>query len=271
MNCIICDSTSRYFFSKEYSRNPYGFLMKDIGEVEYYKCTNCGFTISKTHCELSDDRWRRLNYDFHHYLETNNTSTNQPPYLEQALMINVLTSNGIINTEEALDYAGGYGTLSKILTRYFGIQLSVYDPYIRDDKQSYYVNRNELGKYKTVLNSAIFEHLSDRKSFNEINALVANEGCMIVHTVVCDNVPKDPNWFYLEPPVHCSFHTNKSMSILMKQWGYSSSVYCPAAKSWVLFKEESMDIESEVDAINIEFQIEYLLYKKGFVDYWKGY
>ncbi len=64
MECIICNSKSEYFFSKEYVEKPYDFLMKDIGKVEYYKCSNCGFTISKTHSDLKENLWNKLNYDF---------------------------------------------------------------------------------------------------------------------------------------------------------------------------------------------------------------
>ena len=96
-------------------------------------------------------------------------------------------------------------------------------------------------------------------------------GSLIIHTVICENIPKNPDWFYIEPPVHTTFHTNKSMSILMKQWGYEASIYCLSAKSWILLKEASQEIKEKVENINKEFQTEYLIYKEGFVDYWKGF
>ncbi len=268
MKCIICNSNSNYFFSKEFNKVPYGSFMKDIGEVDYYKCSNCGFTISKTHRELSNSRWEKLNYDFHHYLENNKTPTNQPPYLEQAEMINILSINEVINIENAIDYAGGYGTLSKVLNKYFKLKLSVYDPFVNNKYQDFYIPKLKEN-YKTVINSALFEHLTRRKSYDKINGLVADDGCLIVHTLVCENIPNDSGWFYMEPPVHCAFHTNKSMSLLMKQWNYNSSIYCPKAKSWVLFKKDNPDTKLKVDLINKEFQTEYLIYKNGFVDYWK--
>jgi hypothetical protein len=89
--------------------------------------------------------------------------------------------------------------------------------------------------------------------------------------VVCENIPDDPNWFYFKPPVHSAFHTNKSMGILMEQWNYMSSLYCPSAKTWILFKKEPIDLYGFMDRINRDFQTDYLYYKKGFVDYWKGF
>lgn len=246
-------------------------MMKDIGQVEYFKCSNCGFTISKTHCEIAEERWEKLNYEFHHYLENNKVPFNQPPYLQQAAMLKILSTHEIIDINNSVDYAGGYGTLSSILNKYFNIKLSVYDPYVNKQERDIYIPKEKLSKYKTVINSALFEHLRTRSSFNDINNCVRDDGCMIIHTHISENNPKDSNWFYLEPPVHCAFHTNKSIKILMDQWGYVSSIYCLQARSWVLFKKDSDEIKYQVAQINRDFQTEYLIYKKGFVDYWKGY
>ncbi len=272
MKCLICNSQLKYYFSKSYQNTVYVEMTKDIEPIEYEKCEKCGFTISNTHAKMNQKNWEKLNYDFHHYHENNKTDVNQPPYLEQSMMINVLLKNQILE-DDMLDYAGGYGTLSKSLKKYFDISLPVYDPYVQSDDFSNYVEKKDLKTYKTVVTSALFEHILKREGFDEINALVdANGGgSLIIHTVICENIPKDPNWFYIEPPVHTTFHTNKSMSILMKQWGYEASIYCLSAKSWILLKEASEEIKEKVENINKEFQTEYLIYKEGFVDYWKGF
>jgi len=272
MICLICKSEMSYFFAKNYDEQPFKEMMKDIGEVIYCKCQNCGFTMSKTHSELDEVAWEGLNYKFHHYLENTETEINQPPYLEQGLLLKVLSKHKIIDTGSVLDYAGGYGSLSKVLKTYFEINLPIYDPYIQDNSDVEYVEKNNLKTYKTVINSALFEHLLTRESFDAINSLVAeSEGAMMIHTLVCENLPKDPNWFYLEPPVHTTFHTNKSMQLLMKQWGYDASIYCFSAKSWILLKDASLETKNKVELINKELQTEYLIYKEGFVDYWKGF
>ena len=258
-----------YIFSKDYVNSAFYSMMADIKIVDYYKCENCGFTISKTHSDMDYKRWAKLNYDFHHFLENNGASINQPPYLAQAVMIKVLTQNGIIDGFSILDYAGGYGTLSLILKKYFNFNLPVYDPYVQRQNSIDYIQKKDLEKYQTVFNSALFEHLLDRTSFDEINSLVCDGGAMIIHSVICEQIPKDPNWFYLDPPVHTTFHTNKSMNILMKQWGYKSSIYCLSAKSWILLKRNDLEIKRKCEQINAEFQAQYLIYQEGFVDYWK--
>lgn len=271
MECIICNSKSEIFISKNFSKTPYSFMMEDIRLVDYYKCCNCGFTISKTHIELETNRWVKLNSDFHHYIENNVSTTNQPPYIDQAIMLKLLKENNIINLDSAIDFAGGYGTLSKILKRYFNLDLAIYDPYVQDLNQNNYIKKSELSKYDVVINSALFEHLYTRESFEEINDLVSDSGFLIIHSVICENIPQDENWFYMEPPVHCSFHTNASMAILMKQWNYEASVYCLSAKSWILIKKTNSDLRNKIDLINSELQTNYFIYKDGFVDYWKGY
>ncbi|MCE2574359.1 methyltransferase domain-containing protein [Komagataeibacter sp. FNDCR2] len=274
--CIICGGKTHYFFSKEYKGHPYNDFMEEL-KVDYYKCENCGFVISKTHQDMSEQEWSDLNNKWHHYFEKNtkNQISNQPPYADQALTLKILEKNGIFKFEDTLDYAAGYGTLYKFIKKYFNNNISIFDDYINNSITDLpYVQRPNLKKYGLVINSAMFEHVLTRCALDKINACVANDGILMLHTVICENVPKDPNWFYITPIVHTAFHTNKSMSILMEQWGYASSIYSPHAKSWFLFKKcyQQLDkIESICNSINTEIQKEYFLYKSGFLDYWKGF
>ncbi|MBN1185429.1 MAG: methyltransferase domain-containing protein [Bacteroidales bacterium] len=273
MKCLICNSESRYSFTKKFIEPPYDQFMREIGDVNYYKCTNCGFVLSKTHSELDKEKWENLNYLVHHYNENpeNEKMGNQPPYIDQAMMMHVLGRNGIIDIDNMLDYAAGYGSLSLILSKYLNITLPIFDHYVNKGEQHPYVPVNQLSKYKTVINSAMFEHIITRDDLEYVNNLVDTDGCLILHTVICENVPEDPNWFYFRPPVHTAFHTNKSMEVLMKQWGYKSSIYCLKARCWVLLRKKIDTYTEAIRSINQEFQTDYLYYKNGFVDYWKGF
>jgi len=271
LKCLICNGDTEYYFTKQYSPPYDAFLNK----ADFYKCNQCGFTFSKTVFDMSVNTWVKLNFDFHSYIEnpSNDKVGNQPPYFEQALMLKILLKNGIIDGKDMLDYAGGLGTLSKILKKYFSINLPIFDPYMQDKVNSKlsYIKESNLKPSKVVINSAMFEHIRFRKDLDQLNALVADDGMLILHTVICENIPKDPDWFYITLPVHSALHTNKSMSILMKQWGYISSVYCPSSKCWILFKKEPQNLLNKLKVINEEQQNNYLHYKNGFVDYWKGF
>lgn len=273
MKCMICDSRSEYYFSKDYQATPFSGFMARIGPVAFHRCVNCGFVASKTHAELSRDEWETLNHEVHHYLEGDQGlgQVNQPPYAEQAMSLAMLGAHGVIDPHSMIDYAAGYGSLSKLLARYFGIRLPIYDPYVKEQGQGQYVQTADLGVYKTVLNSAMFEHVVSRQDLEAVNKLVDTDGVLILHTLICENVPQDPNWFYLAPPVHTAFHTNASMEILMKQWGYRSSAYSPKSKSWVLFREDAAQVSDQLTAINRELQFPWFIWKDGFVDYWKGF
>lgn len=270
-NCFICDSETQYFFSKQY--NDFG-----LDSVNYFRCPNCGFVFSKTHAEMSDSKWEQVNIEFHKTLEDFDSGArgdetylalNYPPYLQQAVMLNTLARNDMINLESCLDWGSGYGRLSRVLDKYFNIRINNFDKYMVP--QENFLSASDMAgkRFATVINSAVFEHVTHRRFLDEINSYVDEGGCLVFHTVVCEKVPQDPDWFYLTPPVHCAFHTNKSMEILMEQWGYECSIYCPTSKMWVLYKKKPAHIESLVRTINDEFQHDYLYFKMGFMDYWK--
>ncbi|RDU62692.1 hypothetical protein CQA53_09095 [Helicobacter didelphidarum] len=174
-----------------------------------------------------------------------------------------------------IDYAGGIGSLARILKHYYHIHLPVFEKYMDSlfqDGIVSYVKEQDLARYSVVFNSAMFEHITKREHLEHINSLVKDDGMLIIHTLVRQNIPKNPKWFYINP-VHCAFHTNDSMQILMQQWGYTHSLYSPISKSWVWFKRDNKNVKNGtlpqfVDKINYELQMKYLYFKEGFVDYW---
>jgi hypothetical protein len=237
INCLICDAKKTYFFSKKYDSYT-GSPFPDGYSVDYFKCINCGFVISKTHIDMPPDEWARLNSSWHHHFETSfeDRTNNQPPYADQAFALMMLHENKLIDIDSTLDYAAGYGSLAKVLKKYFKKDILLFDGFVNNaDSNLMYISQGEVEKYKTVINSAMFEHVLKREHLDAVNHLVDSDGVLMLHTVVCERVPKDPNWFYLNPMVHTAFHTNKSMEILMEQWGYAASLYSPQAKSWFLF------------------------------------
>jgi len=274
--CLICNSNTNYYFSKDYPTYP-GSPFKQKLKVNYHRCENCGFVLSKTHSQMNEYDWNELNSSWHHHFEKSAdiNLANQPPYADQALALILLCKNRVINIDDALDYAAGYGTLAKVLKKYFNKNIFIHDKYVEDTKTNLtYIRQDEIKKYKLVINSAMFEHVLEREHLDFVNNLVDTDGVLMLHTVVCEKIPADPNWFYIKPMVHTAFHTNKSMSILMKQWNYSVSIYAPQAKSWFLFKKDSpatYNMENIVDNINKELQTKYFHYKNGFMDYWKGF
>lgn len=271
--CIICGHEMRFHFQKDFFTNANFAKMADsIVPVQYYECSQCGFLSSITHKNLLPEKWIKLNDDFHHYNEMENRAgigINQPPYAEQAMMLEILIRNNIIDGNDILDYAAGYGSLSRILKKYYGRKINCYDKYVTDASFNY-IDEINGSTWSVIINSAMFEHVLNRNDLDDVNNLVSDNGALLIHTVVVDFIPKDPSWFYIDIPVHTAVHTNRSMSILMEQWNYKSSIYSPRSKTWVLLKKPYKDVKPIIDNINKELQTEWLYGKDGFMDYWKA-
>ncbi|MBK9764658.1 MAG: hypothetical protein IPO87_15240, partial [Flavobacteriales bacterium] len=150
---------------------------------------------------------------------------------------------------------------------FFDVNVLNFDLYITPRDRSVQLADLKKRGYSLVMSNAVFEHVTSRQTLNEIESLVAPNGCLAVHTLIPETVPNDPAWMYLLP-VHCSFHTNRSMGILMEQWG-TYSVYNGFSKMWVMFKKSPAEILYSVEDLNNELGWNYLKFKEGFMDYWK--
>ena len=262
MKCIICSEEMFPHFTKH-------FNVYSLHDVDYVRCNSCGFSASETHFRMSSTEWERLNNAFH---EDNNAREDNPwnrnqRYFNQSVMLYLMAHNGIIHTDNWLDWGSGTGSLSRQLYEHFGLRLDNFDRYVEPGlfplQQSDLVKRG----YSLVTNTAVFEHVRDRKTLDEIESYVSPDGCLGIHTLVRGDIPADPGWMYLLP-VHCAFHTNSSMEALMHQWGYQCSVYNEHAKMWIMFKRSARDVENEVMRLNNLLGWEYLHFKVGFMDFW---
>ncbi len=262
MICIICSGEMSPYFSKH-------FGVYSLRDVHYVRCGACGFSASETHSQMSPAEWERLNNAFH---EDNNAREDNPwsrnqRYFNQSIMLHLLAHNGIVPPGKWLDWGSGTGSLSLQPQAHFGLHLDNFDKYMEPAlfpvRQSDLVERG----YSLVTNTAVFEHVRDRESVGEIESYVSPDGCLGIHTLVRGEIPADPDWMYLLP-VHCAFHTNRSMDILMRQWGYQCSIYNEHAKMWIMFKRRPEEVEREVARLNKRVGWDYLHFKAGFMDFW---
>lgn len=263
MNCIICESVMSFYFTKYFS-------VCDLTQVDYWICPKCGFCASKTHFDMTNEEWVKLNDTFHsesHFREDNPYNRNQR-YFNQSIMLSLMAKQGLIKCGNWLDWGCGIGAVALLLKDYFDINLLTYDKHITPQVNSISTDELKARSFDLVVNTAVFEHVRDRYTLDEIESYIRKSGCFAIHTLIPEAVPKDPDWMYLLP-VHCAFHTNKSMQILMYEWDYNCSVYNEQSKMWILFHEEAGIIQSGVEKLNKSLGWEYLHFKKGFMDYWK--
>ncbi len=277
--CLICNSVSQPYFLHEVDEKFTSLLLKN----EYYQCTNCFFTFSKTMHEIDEEKFEHINKIEHIADYTpRNDYAHRPPYLQQALLFHILSKYKLIDENKILDYAAGLGQFAQISKKHFTINVHSYDEYLVPDGLDY-ISKQELHsqKFSLVFSSALLEHIRDLSPIEEMLSCLDEEGIFAFHTLVCEKPPKDPHWFYYTI-LHCSVFANMSMQALMDKYSFSHSVYCPTAKTWLLFKENKeskknndkfskskKDIVSLVAEINKDLQYEYLFYKEGFMDYWK--
>lgn len=266
MKCIICGSSMNFFFSKQ-------FRAFGLDKVEYWRCQGCGFVLSKTHAEMAPVAWEKLNCEFHGLYQGTGCDPGDPRWLtrlqNQALMLCDAADIGLLNRSGRwLDYACGDGSLSYILRTHHNLRLLNYDRYMPNRED--YIGENDLvpGSFDFVITTSVFEHFTRREQFDAVEVLLSKYGVLGIHTLVCESVPADPTWFYMNP-VHCAFHTNASMEILFRQWGYTCSVYNAEAQLWLWFKNAPRDVDASIRLANSRTHGPVYILKSGFVDYWK--
>lgn len=264
MQCIICKASMSYYFSKNIDYCA-------LGRVDYWRCTTCGFVASATHFEMQQHEWELLNTTFHAdpiFNLKDNPRNRPPPHAEQARMVHSLFRHGLLHGEPWLDWGAGPGVLSQTLADKYGLTLMNFDQYIKPPINALEAVDIRPGAFNLVVSSALFEHVRSRDTLDQIEACVArDDGVLAVHTLVRGEIPCDSNWMYLLP-VHCAFHTNRSMQILMGQWGYRCSVYNENAKLWAMFHGEEDSVRARVASLNAAMTHKYLHLKEGFMDYW---
>lgn len=266
-DCLICNSPTLPYFSKDF-QGQYR-----LERVDYWRCKNCGFVLSKTHYDMSNDEWEVLNVDYHSSYQNQEYNPDDPRWFErlqaQVVSLTELAALDILPKSKAwVDYGCGDGNLASLLEKNHLPTLK-YDRYMKQNPS--YLKDTELQtqQYSVVINTSVFEHIRERETLDSINSLVSDEGVLVIHTLVNEVIPGTPDWFYLLPP-HCSFFTNKSMQILFEDWGYDASIYHVPSRMWFWFRRNG-DLVQRLFDQNLLNSAEGFYFKKGFMNYWGVY
>ncbi len=266
MNCVICNSPTKPFLSKN-------FIQFDLGKIDYVKCVNCGFVISKTHYEMTDAEWENLNQKWVSLYQGSDFNPEDPRWMErlnnQANIIGDIAELGLLPAGDWLDYGAGDGKLADALKQRFNLDFNKYE---HSSNRKDYLSDEGLrpGRFSFLLNTSVMEHLRSRAALDGLFDLMSKNGVMGIHTLVMENIPHDTEWFYLLS-VHCSFYTNMAMQILFEQKGYTCSIYNVASRLWFWFKQPAEAIKPAIEQANKRNKGEFYhyIFKEGFVDYWK--
>ena len=266
MKCFVCGGEMKNFLEKD-------FGMENLGKCEYVRCEDCGLVISKTHYEMSPENWSKLNFECHdkYFHGKVNLEEIDPRWISrleaQANIFFELIKLGIFKSDwRTIDYGAGSGILAdKINSKLQSNWLKKFDAYMAEDDS--YLSAEEIKpeSFDFLTTSSVFEHLLGKSDVEKIINLVKPDGVMALHTLICDEVPQDKNWFYFYP-VHCTFWTNKAMTEIYKNSNFKGCAYNVESGMWFMFKKISdfQKLKSEIKNFTGTWQID-----ENFVDYWK--
>ena len=265
MRCEICAGTCRFDFSKRF--DAFG-----LDEVDYWRCHDCGFVLSRTHAGMSPERWEQLNAACHAAYQGQAANPLDPKWKSrlaaQAKALAELAQAGLVDgAGRWVDFGCGDGSLSDLLAAEHGLRLGKYDAYMAGDAGYFADDDLRPRNFDLLITTSVFEHLTRRGDWDRIESLVADSGAFALHTLVAERVPSDPEWFYLQPP-HCAFFSNAAMDRLFRDWGYRCSIYSVEASLWVWFRSDPATVAAKVEALNGAGGGPFL-FKAGFLDYWK--
>lgn len=264
MKCFVCLGSMNYYFTKQFSDF-------NLSNVDYWRCSDCGFVCSKTHLAMSSTEWSRLNQEYHSQYQGKDLNPDDKNWgerlIHQADALSLLNKYRVLSSHNPwLDFGCGDGKLSNILMKRYSLTLLNFDRYMNNCD---YLNEDDLKNtsYDLVVNTSVFEHVLNLEPIIEMSELVSENGAFAIHTLVREDIPNDPDWFYLLP-VHTAFFTNRSMKFLFEKLGYYSSIYFVEARMWFWLKKKGNDIAELVRIISSKENVE-IVYSDSFVDYWK--
>lgn len=266
--CMVCNGEMKSFIRKH-------FAQFDLGDVAYERCGNCGFVGSRTHYDMSQKDWEQLNNQWVSTYQGTDINPEDPNWLErfaaQSAVIGDIASLGVLPKGRWLDYGAGDGKLVEALKKEHGLTIEKYEHSSNPAKGYLRAEDLKSKSFDIVMHTAVMEHLRYRKQLDGIFNLVKEDGVTILHTLVPENVPQDPDWFYYLS-VHCSFYTNKAMQLLFEQYGYRCSIYNVASRLWFWFKQPASTVRPYFEKANArgKGELYHYIFADKFVDYWKA-
>lgn len=199
MNCKICNSQTKEVF-QHVVLNKY--------MVKYYHCDHCGFLQTENPYWLEESYQRPINLSDTGYVSRN-------VYLARRALFLFTILFGRKGTY--LDYAGGYGLLTRLM-RDYGLNFLWLDPYT----QNIFASGFEYNDQKIMALTCFecFEHFE--KPIEEIEKILAISDNIFFSTQILPLggvIPTD-DWHYygFDHGQHLSFYSIKTMEYLAKKY-----------------------------------------------------
>lgn len=197
MQCLICKNNN---LRKEFSH----IVLKKYN-INYFFCSECGFLQTEKPFWLNESYDSPINLS-----DTGYASRNLNLAKRTWLLFFVLFGKN----QKYLDYAGGYGLLTRFL-RDFGLDFYVYDKYTKNLFAQKFDFKNE--KIKAISCFECFEHFSDPIIDIE-KILLISKNVFFSTTLIGDTAPNQDWWYYgFEHGQHISFYSLKTLKYIAKK------------------------------------------------------
>lgn len=200
--CKICNSSAHYAFTSK--------VLKKYN-INYYKCTNCGFLFTEDPFWLHEAYARAINLSDTGLLDRN---------IYFSKVLSVLIYLNFNKDAKFLDYAGGYGIFTRLM-RDIGFDFYWHDPYTQNILANGFEHDiNSKSKYELLTAFEVFEHLANPKL--EIERMLELSDSIIFSTEILPSEIPDPMgwWYYsFEHGQHISFYSKKTFTWLANYYG----------------------------------------------------
>ena len=273
MKCFVCGGEMTPYFTKKIAVQ----YLDGLDTFEYERCGHCGLVVSKTLYEMSSDDWAKFNCAAHKDLFDGviDRDALDPKWrlrleLQSKMFVELLRAGVFEYDWRTIDYGAGDGLIADEINSTLKTPwLKKFDAYMEPRDENYLTPTEVIaGGFDFLMSSSVFEHLlGNRGDVDKVIGLVKPNGVMALHTLICEEVPCDPDWHYLlSIPVHCTFWTNKAMSIVFEQFGFKHCSYNVEAQMWLFFRND----EAWARLVECKDRLSgtWVLADK-FVDYWK--
>ena len=179
--------------------------------------------------------------------------------------------------DKAIDYGCGDGKLSDLVNNKYYSNLDdavkrtcligKYDKYMHQSEDVAFYTDKEVKNhtFDIAICCSVLEHLMGREQIDGFFDLINESGTACIHTLICEDVPCDSDWFYIKYPVHCTLWTNRAMAELYKQKNFRGCAYYIGGQMWFLFKsQEKYEVTKKLYENNEQW-----VFSDDFIDYWK--
>ena len=273
MKCFVCGEEMTPYMEKKIAVK----YLDGLDTFEYVRCPNCHLVVSKTLYEMSHEDWAAFNTAAHedYFKGVLKFEELDPKWLErlelQAELFVTLLKLGVLKYDaKTIDYGAGDGKLADKINEKLGrVWLKKFDAYMKPLDENY-LSADEVkpSSFDFLTSSSVFEHLlGNQGDVDNVIGLIKPDGIMALHTLICEEVPQDPTWYYLLPiPVHCTLWTNKAMALVYKKHGFKGCAYNVESRMWLMFRNVDDFNKLKENAAQLKGTWQF---GDDFVDYWK--